>query len=97
MHVIAIVSFCFGIICSLSILLSVPRECRLHFISFGIIEPILVILKIEYAKGWGGGGGGYAASRTTVLHMKRLNQTESPIFLILCVLLFYCVMVAFPE
>ena len=23
-------------------------QCRLYFISFGIIEPILVILKIEY-------------------------------------------------
>ena len=29
---------------------------------------------------------GVAASQTTVLHMKRLNQTESPIFVILCVL-----------
>ena len=28
----------------------------------------------------------YAASQTTVLYMKRLNQTESPIFVILCVL-----------
>ena len=45
--------------------------------------------------GWGGGGvvvvggevegGAYAASQTTVLH---LNQTESPIFVILCVLCF---------
>ena len=33
--------------------------------------------------------GAYAASQTTVLHMKRLNQTESPIFVIfLCVLCF---------
>ena len=30
----------------------------------------------------------YAASQTTMLHMKRLNQTESPIFVILCVLCF---------
>ena len=32
--------------------------------------------------GGGGGkeGGAYAASQTTVLHMKRLNQTKSPIF-----------------
>ena len=30
----------------------------------------------------------YAASQTTVLHMKRLNQTDSPIFVILCVLCF---------
>ena len=29
--------------------------------------------------------GAYAASQTTVMHMKRLNQTESPIFVILCV------------
>ena len=32
--------------------------------------------------------GAYAASQTTVSHMKRLNQTESPIFVILCVLCF---------
>ena len=30
----------------------------------------------------------YAASQTTVMHMKRLNQTESVIFVILCVLCF---------
>ena len=30
----------------------------------------------------------YAASKTTVLHMKRLSQTESPIFVIWCVLYF---------
>ena len=34
----------------------------------------------------GGGGEAYAASKTTMLHMKTLNQTESPIFVILCVL-----------
>ena len=44
--------------------------CRLYFISFGTIEPILVILKIEYRFG------AYPASQTTVLQMKRLNQTE---------------------
>ena len=32
--------------------------------------------------------GAYAASQTIVLHMKRLNLTESPIFVILCVLCF---------
>ena len=32
--------------------------------------------------GLGGGGGAYAAPQTTVLHMKRFNQTESPIFVI---------------
>ena len=35
-----------------------------------------------------GGGGGVSASQTTVLHMKRLDQTESPIFVILYVLCF---------
>ena len=30
----------------------------------------------------------YAASQTTVLHMKRLSETESPIFVDLCVLYF---------
>ena len=30
----------------------------------------------------------YVTSQTTVLHIKRLNQTESPIFVILCVLCF---------
>ena len=34
------------------------------------------------------GWGAYEASQTTALHMKRLNQTESPIFVILCVLCF---------
>ena len=74
--------------------------CRLIFFYVGwIIEPILVILKIEYrlSRRLGGGrgeaGGGvsgeaYAASQTIVLHMKRLNQTESPSFMILCVLCF---------
>ena len=39
--------------------------------------------------GVGGGGAGreaYAVSQTTVLHMKRLSQTESPIFVVLCAL-----------
>ena len=43
------------------------------------------------AGGWRGNGGGtgaYAALQTTVLHMKKLNQTESPIFVILSVLCF---------
>ena len=31
----------------------------------------------------------YAASQTTMLHMKRLNQTESPVFMSLCVLCFF--------
>ena len=35
-----------------------------------------------------GEGEGYASSQTTVLHMKRLSQTESPIFVILCVFCF---------
>ena len=55
-----------------------------------VIDPILVILRIEYrlSRGKGGGGGAYAASQTTVLHMKRLNQTDYPIFVILCILCF---------
>ena len=69
--------------------------------SFGITEPILVILKTEYrlsqrwdgrrgggGGAWGGGRGAYAALQTTVLHMKRPNQTVSPIFVILFVLCF---------
>ena len=51
-------------------------------ISFGINEPFLVILKIEYRLNqrwvgvWGGGGGGgrvYAASQTTVVY----EETQS--------------------
>ena len=30
--------------------------------------------------GGAGGGGAYASSQATVVHMKRLNQTESPNF-----------------
>ena len=37
-------------------------------------------------RGWGPGE--YAVSQTTVLHMKKLNQTESSVFVILCVLCF---------
>ena len=36
----------------------------------------------------GGGGGGGEREAYAVLHMKRLNQTEPPIFVILCVLCF---------
>ena len=39
-------------------------------------------------EGVGWGRGTYAASQTIVLHMKRLDQTESPIFVIVCVLCF---------
>ena len=49
------------------------------FIFFWIIQPILVILKIEYRLSRRLVA--YAASQTTVLHMKRLNKTESPISL----------------
>ena len=38
--------------------------------------------------GGGGGGGVEKLMQTTMLHMKRLNQTECPIFLILCYLCF---------
>ena len=48
-----------------------------------ISEPILVILKIEYRLSRHYGA--YAASQTILLHIKRLNQTEYPIFVILWV------------
>ena len=38
--------------------------------------------------GGGAGMGAYAASQTTVLHMKKHNQTESSIFVVVCVLCF---------
>ena len=50
------------------------------------IEPILVIMKIEYHLSQHQGA--QAASQTTMLHMERLNQTQSIIFVILCVLCF---------
>ena len=56
------------------------------FISFGIIEPILVTFKTEYrlcrcgGGGGGGGGGGVGmgvcALQTALLHVKRLNKTR---------------------
>ena len=60
---------------------------------------MLVTLKVEYRLsrwfggrdgGWGGGwvvgvGGAYTASQITLLYMKRLNNTESPI-VFLCVI-----------
>ena len=65
----------------------------LYFISFGIIEPILFFFVFFEnripLKSVLGGGGAYAALQTTVLHMKRLNKTESPIFVILFVF-FFC-------
>ena len=57
----------------------------------------MVILKIEYrlsrrrrrgGVGGGGGGGVRVQPRKLVLLVKRLNQTEFPIFVILCVLCF---------
>ena len=45
--------------------------------------PILVNLKIEYAKM---ALRGECSSQTTVMHMKRLGHTESAIFVISCVL-----------
>ena len=52
-----------------------------------------ITLKPARRRGGGGGGVGrceaYAASQTTVLHMKRPNQIESPIFVILCVLFYF--------
>ena len=38
--------------------------------------------------GGGGGGVAYAVLQTILLHMKRFNKTESPIFVLLCVLCF---------
>ena len=67
------------------------------FISFGIIEihsgnfdnrmPLKPALEGGCVCGGGGGGGegggrAYAASQTTMLHMKRLDKTESPIFVL---------------
>ena len=52
------------------------------FISFEIIELIVVTLKIESVLGT------YFTAQHTLLHMKRLNKTESSIFVISCVLCF---------
>ena len=38
--------------------------------------------------GGGEGAGAYAALQNTLLHMKRLNKTGSPIFVPLCILCF---------
>ena len=69
--------------------------CTFFFISFWIIEHILVTFKIEYSLSWCWGGGGgkegtymYAALQTTLLYMTRLNKTEFPIFVLLSVLCF---------
>ena len=43
-----------------------------------------------FGGGVGGGGGAYTSSQSTLLHMKRLNKTESPIFFLLCVCFFVC-------
>ena len=66
--------------------------------SFSKIRTEKVMLMTTSNRGWGGGGGvgkwvgggggAYAALQTTVLHMKRLSKTESPIFVLLCVLCF---------
>ena len=67
------------------------------FISFGIIEPILVSLKFEYRlsgtvgveRGGGGAEGrGVCSLANYMLHMKTLNETKSPIFVLLHVLCF---------
>ena len=50
--------------------------------TFGITKLILVTWQIEPVPG--AGEGKYAALQTTLLHMKRLNKTDSPIF-VLCV------------
>ena len=65
-----------------------PSKCRLYFIFFGnhwanpgVFEN-RIPLKPEL------GDGSVCSLATTVLHIKRLSQTESPIFMILCVLCF---------
>ena len=59
---------------------------RLYFyFLFPIIEPILVTVKIKYHLSWcqrGLGGGVYAVWQTTELYMKKLNKTESLIFIL---------------
>ena len=65
------------------------KDYRLFSNGIIITEPILVTLKIEYRLSpfWGGRlGAAYAASQTSWLHMKRHNNAESPIFVLLCVL-----------
>ena len=63
-------------------------------ISFGIIELILVTLKIEYrlSRCWGrggvGGGRAYTAWQITLLYMKNHNKSESLILVLLYVLCF---------
>ena len=60
-------------------------KCRLYFISFGIIEPVVfffffffnrIPIKPEL--------GGVRSLENYSVHMKRLNQTESPILWVLC-------------
>ena len=57
-------------------------------VNFLLIIPRRCFCCARGGRGGGRGGGAYATSQTTVLHMKRLSQTESPLFMILCVLFF---------
>ena len=68
---------------------------HISFISFGIIESIMAILKIEnrtflkLVLGCAGvGWGRYTALQTTLLYMKRLKKNRTLIFVLLCVLCF---------
>ena len=67
--------------------------CRLYLFTLGSLSPSWLFLKSNTALkpdlgGWGWGGGGRMQPRNYSVHMKRLSQTESPIFVILCVLCF---------
>ena len=55
-------------------------------ISFGIIEPIFVTLKIEYRLGWCWGC--IQPRKLQYLYIKRLHKTESPSFVVVCVICF---------
>ena len=69
--------------------------CRVHSVGYVLFPLGSLIIdnhpgyfknRMPLKPALGDGGRAYAASQTTVLHRKRLNQTESPIFVILCIL-----------
>ena len=59
-----------------------------HWAHPGYFENRITLRPALRGRGGGGGGWAYAALQTMVLQMKRLNQAEPPIFVILCVLYF---------
>ena len=63
-----------------------PRNLAIDYICISFIEPILVALKIKYC--FSRCYVASAVSHNTLVHMKSLNKTDSPIFVILCVLCF---------